>query len=69
MVIYLLTFYLFDDFEKISESLTRIIPLRQRQFWQKMQPERLYFLFAFALSIIDVDRCDGKTPKTIILLI
>ena len=49
MIIYLLAFYLFDDIEKILESLMRIILLRQRQFWQKMhaQPERLYFLFAF----------------------
>ena len=48
MIIYLLTFYLFDDIEKISESLMRIILLRQRQFCQRMhlQPERLYFLFA-----------------------
>ena len=35
--------------QKISKSLMRIILQRQRQFWQKMlvQPERLYFLFAF----------------------
>ena len=32
VIIYLLTFYLFDDIEKISESLMRIILLRQRQF-------------------------------------
>ena len=55
-MIYLLTFYLFDDIEKILESLMRIILLRQRQFWQKMhvQPERLYFLFA--LGIIPDDQ-------------
>ena len=37
-----------------------------KAIWTKMhvQPERLYFLFA--LGIIDGDRCDGKTPKTII---
>ena len=32
MIIYLLTFYLFDDIEKISESLMQIILLRHRQF-------------------------------------
>ena len=49
MIIYLLTFYLFDDIKKISESLMRIILLRQRQFWHKMhmQPEHLYFLIVF----------------------
>ena len=48
MIIYLLTFYLFDDIEKISESLLQIILLRQRHF-DKMhvQSECLYFLFAF----------------------
>ena len=43
MLIYLLTFYLFDDIEKISKSLMRIILQRQKQFSTKMlvQPERL----------------------------
>ena len=49
MIIYICTFYLFDNIEKISESLMRIILLCQRQLWQKMhmQTERLIFLFAF----------------------
>ena len=49
MIIYSLTFYQFDDIEIISESLMQIILLCQKLFWQKkhMQPERLYFLFAF----------------------
>ena len=55
MIIYLLTFYLFDEIETISKSLMRIILQRQRQ------PERLYLLFA--LRIIHGDRCDRKTPK------
>ena len=32
MLIYLLTFYLFDDIEKISKALMRIILHRQKQF-------------------------------------
>ena len=32
-----------------------------------VQPERLYFYLRFVLGIIDGDRCDGKTPKAIIL--
>ena len=33
MLIYLVTFYLFDDIEKISKSLMWIILQRQKQFW------------------------------------
>ena len=44
MLINLLTFYLFDDIEKKSKSLMRIILQRQKML---VQPERLYFLFAF----------------------
>ena len=32
MIIYVLTFHLFDDVKKISESLMRITLLRQKQF-------------------------------------
>ena len=35
VIIYLLTFYLYDDIEKISKSLMRINLQRQMQFWQK----------------------------------
>ena len=65
MIIYLLTFHLFDDIEKILESLMQIILLRQRQFWQKYTCNlNVYiFYFCFALGIIHVDRCDRKTPK------
>ena len=35
MLIKLVTFYLIDDIQNISESLMRIILLRQEQLWQK----------------------------------
>ena len=69
MIIYLLRFYLFDDIEKISKSLMRIIVLRQRQFWQKCSCNLNVYIFylRFALGIIHGDRCDRKTPKRIVL--
>ena len=71
MLIYLLTFYLFDEKEKLSKSVIQIILQRQKQFLTKMlvQPERLnmYFYLRFALGIIHGDRCDRKTRKTIAL--
>ena len=50
MIIYLLTFYLFDNIEKkILESLMRIILLLEGnfdKFWKMhVQAGRLYFLF------------------------
>ena len=46
MIIYLLTFYLFDKIEK--KSLLRIILQRQGNFGKNLvQPVRIYFLFAF----------------------
>ena len=52
MIIYLLTFYLFDNIEKkLLVSLMRIILLLKGnfdKFWKMhMQAERLYFLFLF----------------------
>ena len=50
MIVYLSTFYLFDDIEKISESLRRINhSATSKATLTKMheQPECLYFLFAF----------------------
>ena len=52
MIIYLLTFYLFDNIEKkLLESLMRIILLLKGnfdKFWKmRVQAERLYFLFLF----------------------
>ena len=66
MIIYLLTFYLFDDIENIeithaNQSATSNAILTK----MLVQLERLYFLFA--LGIIHDARCDRKTPKTIVL--
>ena len=52
MIIYILTFYLFDNIEKkILESLMRIVLLLKGnfdKFWKMhVQAERLYFLFLF----------------------
>ena len=70
MLIYLLTFYLFDDEEILSKSLMRIILQRQKQFGQKCSCNlNDYILYLrFALGIIHGDRCDRKTPKIIVLL-
>ena len=56
--------------KKILESLMWIIMLRQRQFWQKCTCNLNVYIFylCFTLCIIHDDRCDGKTPKTIILI-
>ena len=72
MIIYLLTFYLFVDIKNIfrithakhsAASKTNLLTLTKMH----VQPERLYFLFAFCASIgiIDGDRCDRKTPKNV----
>ena len=58
--------------KKILESLVRIMLLRQRQFsnFDKKYMCNLsdfIFYFCFELGIINGDRCDRKTPKTIIL--
>ena len=55
MIIYLLTFYLFDNIEFfLLESLMRIILLLKGnfdKFWKMhVQAERLYFLFLFCAS-------------------
>ena len=49
LIIYLLTFFLFDDIEKKSESFMRIVLLCLKHILTKMhvQPEQLYFSFAF----------------------
>ena len=51
LLIYSLTFFLFDDIEKKSESLMRIVLLREKYILIKMhlQAERLYF-FIFILQ-------------------
>ena len=69
MNLYLLTFYLFDDIVKISKSLMRINLQRQMQFRQKCSCNLNVYIFylRFVLWNIHDDRCDRKTPKTIIL--
>ena len=53
MIIYLLTFYLFDDIEKkISESLMRIILLRQRQFWENKKNARATWTSIFSIRVL-----------------
>ena len=52
MIIYFLTFYLFDDFEKIIEITHANLSATSKAILTKMtkmhvQPERLYFLFLF----------------------
>ena len=49
MIIYLLTFYLFDNFEKKNIGITHANhSATQRQFWKMhVQVERRYFLFLF----------------------
>ena len=41
----LIDILLFDDIEKISELLMRIILLRQRQFWQKCTCNLKIYIF------------------------
>ena len=73
MIIYLLTFYLFDDIEK-NIGITHV----NHSAMQKAILTKVYegtcnlnfyiFYLRFALGIIHGDRCDRKTPKTIILI-
>ena len=66
MIIYLLTFYLFDEIEKIPKSLMRIILQRRRQFRQKCSCNLNVYIFylRFALGIIHVDRCNWIPGET-----
>ena len=72
MVIYLLTFYLFDDIEKkigithVNHSATPKAILIKVQDCTCNLNVYIFYL-RFALGIIDGDRCDRKTPKTNIL--
>ena len=70
MLINFLTFYLFDEIEKISKSLMRIILKRQKQFCLKFSCHLNVYIFylRFALGIIHGNRCDRKTPSKIVLL-
>ena len=70
MIIYLLTFYLFDDIEKKIGITHANHSTTSKTLFIKMhvQPERLIFYLRSALGIIHDARCDRRTPKTIILL-
>ena len=68
MIIYLLTFYLFDDIEKnigithANHSATsKAILTKMQKCTGKLNVHNFYF--CFALIIIHGDRCDRKTPK------
>ena len=70
MLISLLPFYLFDDIEENIKITHANHSATSKAILTKMlvQPERLHFFyFRFALGIIHGDRCDRKTPKTIVL--
>ena len=70
MIIYLLAFYLFDDIKKNIKITHANHFATSNAFLTKLlvQPERLYFLFAFfAQGIVYGNRRDRKTPKTIVL--
>ena len=56
---------MFDDIKNISESLMRIVLLREKHILTKkhVQADRLYFYLHFALDIILGVRWDRKTPK------
>ena len=69
MIIYLLTFYLFDNIEKNIGITHANHSATSKAILTKMhvQPKRLYF--RVALGIIHGGRCDKKTnkPKTILI--
>ena len=73
MIIYLLTFYLFDDIEKnigithVNHSATPKAILTKVHDCTCNLNVYIFYL-RFALGIIHGDGCDRKTPKTIILL-
>ena len=72
MIIYLMAFYLFDDIEK-NIGITHVNhPATPKAILTKVHDGtcnlNVYiFYLRFALGIIHGDRCDRKTPKTIIL--
>ena len=74
MIIYLLTFCLFDDIEKKNIGITHVNhSATPKSILTKVHDcmcnlKFYIFYLLFALSIIYGDRCDRKTPKTIILL-
>ena len=72
MIIYLLTFYLFDDIKKnigithVNHSADpKAILTKVHDYTCNLNVYILYL--RFVLGIIHGDRCDRKTPKTMIL--
>ena len=68
MIIYLLTFYLFDDIEKQYRNHSCESFCTSKTILTKMQKStcNLYvyiFYLRFTLCVIHGDRCDRKTPK------
>ena len=68
MIIYLLTFYLFDDIEKNigithanHSAMSKAILTKMQKCTCKLNVHIFYF--CFALVIIHGDRCDRKTQK------
>ena len=72
MMIYLLTFYLFDDIEKnigifhVNHSATPKAILTKVHDCTCNLNVYIFYL-RFELGIVHGDRCDRKTPKTISL--
>ena len=72
MIIYLLTFYLFDDTEKnmgiahVNHSATPKVILTKVHDCTCNLNVCIFYL-RFALGIIHGDRCDRKTQKKVIL--
>ena len=69
MIIYLLTFYLFDEIEKYRNHSFELFCNVKGNFDKKTLCNLNVYIFylRFALGIIHGDRCDRKTPKTIVL--
>ena len=72
MILYLLTFYLFDDIKKNIGLTHAKHSATSKAILTKMYVHLFYlnvyiFYLRFALGIIHGDFCDRKTPKTIIL--
>ena len=63
MIIYLLTFYLFDDIEKYQNHSCESFCNVKGSFDKNAGA----FYLRFALEIIHGDSCARKTPKTIVL--
>ena len=61
----LVDIFLFDDIEKQSESLMRIVLLREKHILTKMHVQLNVYIFYlhFAIDIILGDRCDIKHQK------